>query len=123
MVVQVEWEMVLSVVAEEVIYNGKDLDENTKSKVEPKIGGKKYALEGPAMPSGRLSTSITSVDRERGCRVDDETNWISSSSRRSTSITSARWTRVSVAGVCKTVADIVRATIDKGGDGRGCSQS
>lgn len=30
--VQVEWEMVLSVVAEEVIYSGKDLDRNTESK-------------------------------------------------------------------------------------------
>lgn len=83
----------------------------------------KYALEGPAMPSGRLSTSITSVDRERGCRVDDETNWISSSSKRSTSITSARWTRVSVAGVGRTVADIVRATMNEGEDGRGCDLS
>jgi hypothetical protein len=89
-VVRAGWEMVLSAVAEEVTYNVKDLDNDTESKVGLKIGWKKYALEGPAMPSGRLSTSITSVDRERGCRVDDETNWISSSSKRSTSITSAR---------------------------------
>jgi hypothetical protein len=64
------------------------------------------------MTSGRLSTSITSFDRERECRVDDERNWISSSSRRSTSITSARWASVSVAGVGRTVADIVRAGVN-----------
>lgn len=75
------------------------------------------------MPSGRLSTSITSFDRERECRVDDETNWISSSSRRSTSIMSAWWERVSVVGVGRTVADIARVTVNMGGDGRGCSQS
>ena len=90
--------------------------------MEPKIG-RKGLLEGPAIPSGRLSTSIMSFDRKRECRVEDETNWISSSSRRSTSITSVRWTRVSGAGVGKTVADIVRATMNVGGDGRGRSQS
>jgi len=37
-VVQVGWEMVLSVVAGEVTYNVKDLDKNTESKVDPKIG-------------------------------------------------------------------------------------
>jgi hypothetical protein len=57
---------------------------------------------------------MMSVGRERGCRVDDETNWTSSSSRRSTSITSARWTRGSVAGAGKTVADIVRARAGMG---------
>ena len=38
MVAQVGWEMVLSVVAEEVIYNGKDLDKSAESKMELKIG-------------------------------------------------------------------------------------
>jgi len=38
-------------------------------------------------------------------------------------MTSARWTRVSVAGVGRTVADIVRATMNEGGDGRGCDLS
>ena len=42
--VQVGWEMVLSVVAEEVTYKGKDLDKNTKSKVGPKIGWKNTHL-------------------------------------------------------------------------------
>lgn len=88
--VRVEWEMVSTVVVEEEIYSGKDLDKIPSQKVEPNIGGEKDALEGPAMASGRLSTSITLFDRERGCRVEDETNWISSSSRRSTSITSVR---------------------------------
>ena len=37
-VVQVGWEMVLSVVVGEVTYNVKDLDKNTESKVDPKIG-------------------------------------------------------------------------------------
>lgn len=91
--------------------------------MERNIGEEEYALEGPAMPSGRLSTSITSLGRERGCRVDDETNWISSSSRRSTSITSARWARVSVAGAGRTVADIVRATVKTVGDCGDCGQS
>lgn len=38
-------------------------------------------------------------------------------------MTSVRWTRVSVAGGCRTVADIVRASVDAGGDGRGYDQS
>ena len=36
-VVQVGWETILSIVAGEVTYNVKDLDKNTKSKVDPGI--------------------------------------------------------------------------------------
>ena len=84
--------MALSVVVEEgeEICNGKDLCKQTQSKGERREKGRKYILEGPAIPSGRLSTSITSFECERGSSVDADTNWISSSSRRSTSITSGR---------------------------------